>query len=242
MFEPVANDIYSLLHYGITIHEFGLIRHKDISHFGASPDGISEFGIMLEIKCPYKRKVEVNGEIPKQYYYQIQGQLEVCGLKECDYFECKFERYTTWNEFLANFDDEHLKGVIVETSSNQYIYSSIIHNINGKHRTTVDEVETWLEDVVTNFEFIDIKFWYLSHYNLKRVEFDKSFVEPKLAELSKFWDRVMYYRKNPIKYDIEVLRTLYLDDCIEGKSKAVDKDYTKNSIQLSGYSIRDIEG
>jgi putative phage-type endonuclease len=89
MYEPVAQAVYSAANLGVKVHEFGLLRHPTLPFVGASPDGITELGVMLEIKCPWRRKI-VEGELPSQYYYQIQGQLAVCGLEECDYFECEF--------------------------------------------------------------------------------------------------------------------------------------------------------
>ena len=62
----------------VEVFEFGILRHPTIECLGASPDGISDIGIMLEIKCPWKRKKTET--IPEQYYYQIQGQLDVCSL------------------------------------------------------------------------------------------------------------------------------------------------------------------
>lgn len=88
MFEPVAQALYSSLNGGCRVHEFGLLRHPTLPFVGASPDGITDDGVMLEIKCPWRRKI-VDGEVPMQYYYQIQAQLDVCGLAECDYFECE---------------------------------------------------------------------------------------------------------------------------------------------------------
>ena len=90
MFEPVAQAIYSAAAGGTRVHEFGLLRHPHLAHVGASPDGITELGVMLEIKCPWRRKI-VEGDVPMQYYHQIQAQLAVCGLDECDYFECEFD-------------------------------------------------------------------------------------------------------------------------------------------------------
>lgn len=202
MFEPVACSIYSLIHHNVVIHEFGLLRHETRSYFGASPDGISEYGVMLEIKCPYKRKIEVGGEVPKQYYYQIQGQLEVCGLTDCDYFECQFNLFKTREEFeVADANDAVYKGIIIETKPNQYVYSNI--SFDPKH------VLEWLDEYLdTNDEYIDIKFWYLSHYNLQRVKLDKVFVEENLDKLETFWNQIVEYRDNPQKYKIEVEKTI----------------------------------
>lgn len=47
------------------IYEFGLMKNPHHDFFGASPDGISELGVMLEIKCPYKRRPTLNPIIPE---------------------------------------------------------------------------------------------------------------------------------------------------------------------------------
>ena len=53
---------------------------------------------MLEIKCPFKRKID--GSIPEQYWMQIQGQLEVCDLKNVIILECKLRQYNNEADFL----------------------------------------------------------------------------------------------------------------------------------------------
>lgn len=104
MFESVALDVYRSRNGGIPVHEFGLLRHPSIPHIGASPDGITDAGVMVEVKCPYQRRI--NREVPYQYYCQIQGQLDVCRLRHCDYLECEFDRYTNEHEFLSDSLEE----------------------------------------------------------------------------------------------------------------------------------------
>ena len=96
-YEPVATMFYEHLN-NLKIVEFGLIPHPKLSVFGASPDGITDIdsppglvGRMLEIKCPPKR--EFTHEVPKHYWMQMQGQLEVCDLEECDFLQVKIEEY-----------------------------------------------------------------------------------------------------------------------------------------------------
>ena len=115
MYEPVAQAIYSAVNLGVRVHEFGLLRHETLSFVGASPDGISDLGVMLEIKCPWRRRI-VEGEVPMQYYYQIQAQLAVCGLQECDYFECEFFEAddSTDEAWLTRTDAWHERGVFAE--------------------------------------------------------------------------------------------------------------------------------
>lgn len=111
MFEQVATNIYTKL-TNKTIIDFGLIEHPEENFIGASPDGISDDGIMLEIKCPFKRKI--TGIPPLYYWIQMQIQLEVCKLNICDYIECSFDQDFTWKGTLKDFNklkvcgfDEH---------------------------------------------------------------------------------------------------------------------------------------
>lgn len=64
---------------GESIQEYGLLVHPQYPWLGASPDGVSSLGKMVEIKCPMRRHV-VPGEVPHHYYPQVQVQLEVCDL------------------------------------------------------------------------------------------------------------------------------------------------------------------
>ena len=98
-YEPVACELYRR-RTGCEVHEFGLMRHGDLDGFGASPDGINDQGILLEIKCPYSR--QITGQIPKAYATQMQSQMHVAGLRECDYLECKFHEYGGYDEYRAD--------------------------------------------------------------------------------------------------------------------------------------------
>ncbi len=223
MFEPVANDVYSMLHCDVPILEFGLLPHPTKSFFGASPDGITDYGIMVEIKCPPKRKIEIGGDVPLQYYYQIQGQLEVCGLKECDYFECQFMLYKTWDEFKDAHGDNNIKGVIIEhldkDGKKTWIYSPIVSHIHDKNKS-FDIIDEWVKDNTEN-EFNDIKFWWLSHYNLQRVTLDKEFVDEKIKQLEDVWNKILYYRSNPEKYELEVLKKISIQNTQTSRTRPI---------------------
>ena len=105
-YEPVATEFYEYLNK-VKIVEFGLIPHPKLSVFGASPDGICDIGSpngyegrMLEIKCPPKR--QFTHEVPQHYWMQMQGQLEVCDLEECDFLQVKIEEYSGVNEYESD--------------------------------------------------------------------------------------------------------------------------------------------
>lgn len=98
-FEDLACAVYEFEH-NTKVREYGLLLHPDATWIGASPDGITEYGVMIEIKNPFSRKrVEIDKRVadkrpfPKsdkanlhgRYRAQIQGQLEVCDLDICDF-------------------------------------------------------------------------------------------------------------------------------------------------------------
>lgn len=196
MFEYVAQTIYSQRN-SVHIHEFGLVPHPSINYFGASPDGITEDGIMLEIKCPFKRKI--TGEIPTQYYYQIQGQLDVCNLDECDYLECELKES---DEFISDNDSGMENGCIIEDlATGKYIYSDIKH-------WDKKSLDIWVSTTMkTNgFKESDIQkhYWILHKYNVIRVFRNKEFFNEKIAELKGVWDKIIEYRADEGLYKQEV--------------------------------------
>ena len=66
--------------------EVGLVVHKDLPWLGASPDGVTNTGRLIEIKCPYSR-TPIPGYCPGHYFPQIQVQLECTNLDSCYFIE-----------------------------------------------------------------------------------------------------------------------------------------------------------
>ena len=103
-YEPVSVKVYEKF-YDTKVSDFGCIPHPTIECLAASPDGINtienspRFGRMLEIKNIFNR--EING-IPKlEYWVQMQLQLEVCNLNECDFLETRFTEYPDEATYMA---------------------------------------------------------------------------------------------------------------------------------------------
>lgn len=88
--EPIARDMYDEK-YGRKSHEIGLVQHPVYKWLGGSPDGITEDGLLIEIKCPLTRKIE--SKVPKHYMPQIQLLLEVLDLEECDFIQYRPEPF-----------------------------------------------------------------------------------------------------------------------------------------------------
>ena len=84
LLEPIARDMYDA-RYNRKSHEIGLVQHPVHKWLGGSPDGVTEDGRLIEIKCPLTRKI--TPAVPKYYLPQIQLLLEVLDLEVCDFIQ-----------------------------------------------------------------------------------------------------------------------------------------------------------
>jgi putative phage-type endonuclease len=137
--EEIATMVYEY-RMNVKVKEFGLCQHPKHKFLGASPDGIvcetklndptkktKYVGRMLEIKCPFQRKILMDpdapevygphgekitnlykdvkkGVCPAYYWVQVQLQLQCCELDECDFWQAEISEYDTKEEFLADTD------------------------------------------------------------------------------------------------------------------------------------------
>lgn len=85
-YEDEARDKYCEM-YGEVSHEIGLHPHPIYNWLGGSPDGITESGRLVEIKCPLKR--EIKEEVPVYYMPQLQLLMEILNLEVCDFIQYK---------------------------------------------------------------------------------------------------------------------------------------------------------
>ena len=209
MFEPMASRIYSEVNGNVNIYEFGLVCDKQNEHFGASPDGINELGIMIEIKCPYSRKI-VDGYIPEKYLMQIQGQLAVCNLNECDYIECMFialEESEYMEEFANNKDVNVKQGIIAEyiSGSGEYTYlysdgSDINKTANDNIKDIRNKIDTFNENPDNkNYKLEKLTYWKLEKINTQRVLFNKSEWGAISDKIHTFWEKVERFKLLPVE-------------------------------------------
>ena len=207
-YEDVAVMIYSLRN-DVIVKEYGCIPHPNLKCFGASPDGIVDtdsenknfIGRMLEIKCPTQRPI--TGFVPKYYYYQVQGQLEVCDLDYCDFLECKIVEYNSEDEYFLDGDFEYTndnkeKGILIEL--HDYSLEKSIYKY-ADYGISYDDYLIWSNNIIEsvldddNLEYIQTSFWRLEEYScilLNRNRELWSNIEPKIL---KFWDDVLHYRE-----------------------------------------------
>ena len=203
-YEDVANMIYAKRN-GVTVLEFGCIRHHTFPFVGASPDGIAlETGVMVEIKVPSSRVI--NGIVPPYYYAQIQFQLNTCLLDRCDFLECKIIEYSEEEYDEDNFEGDYTKhsngnekGYVAEilnkeTGSTSYEYSPI--GVYGV------ELEEWKKEVMNKYPlkmtskkiFSCFTPWFLDHVSCVPVYANSEWFHAVMPSVKSFWDDVEKYR------------------------------------------------
>jgi len=87
LYENEARILYEQRH-GEVVHELGLCPHPIHKWLGGSPDGVTESGKLVEIKCPPMRQI-VAGEVPRHYLPQLQLCMQILDLEEADFIEYK---------------------------------------------------------------------------------------------------------------------------------------------------------
>lgn len=199
-YEDIASIIYEK-RKNVRVLEFGLIQHSKYDFIGASPDGITTDGVMLEIKCPSKRVI--TGITPEHYGVQMQIQLEVCELDECDFCEIKFSEYGDEEEYLSSDNGDLEKGVLVSLKNigdedPLYIYPK-------SYMLGDDKVLfKWRDEVMNKYKdkykYIKCCYWYVEVYCCVTVKRDKKWFNDNLNEIRKFWEEILYYRENLEEY------------------------------------------
>lgn len=240
MFEPMIARIYSEKHNDIHLYEFGLIRHPTLTCFGASPDGITETGKMVEIKCPWKRAIKA-GEVPEQYYLQIQGQLSVCQLEQCDYIEVVMDDIpdeAAYYERVAA-DATHAHGVILEYQTAEDTTNDRVSYEYSPAKLTPTEAYAWAMQWVRDrlsdptLHVMRVRPWRMTNMNLVPVSYDPDLWDTLVPQIQQFWNEVEEKTRMP-----GVLNESY-DASEAGKAEVPTKPKVSRPRKTAKYAYRD---
>jgi len=212
-YEPVVTALYELIEDTV-VHEFGMIPHPTLDWLGASPDGITSQGRMIEIKCPYSRipKEKHTEEglvaVPKmQYWVQMQIQMECCKLDDCDFVDVMIREYGSREQYLndnyGNEEDDTFiyhrtasgqpKGVVIEKTyydeqgiqRYEYFYPPVLKFQSKKEE---DEwISQWARENLTlsTNQMIDMTLHKLVSYDIRYWRIEKWLV--KTVHRNKEW-------------------------------------------------------
>lgn len=217
-YEPVSVEFYEN-QYNTSIELFGCIQHRTYLFIGASPDGINvdktsdRYGRMLEIKNIINR--EINGIPKKEYWVQMQIQMEVCDLNECDFLETRFIEYSDFSAFkddsgenICISNDGKMKGIMIHFHTTDgtpfYAYKPL----------NIIDVDAWVDNTLNQYHhltFIKNIYWKLEEYSCVLVCRNRHWFKEAIDELKQIWniietERVAgYVHRAPkkVKKDVE---------------------------------------
>ena len=177
-----------------TISSFGCIAHPEHSFLAASPDGIvtgeNNYGRMIEIKNVVSR--EITGVPKKDYYIQMQLQMEVCDLDVCDFVETKFIEFDTEAEYIK--EDVSKKGVILVfiNTDNEFVYKYMPFNV-----TDYDAwIDNTLADTVITMKWFKNIYWKLEVYSCVLVKRQREWFQSVIPEFISTWEIIKAERIN----------------------------------------------
>ncbi len=220
-YEPLSVKIYEHI-YETKVEDFGCIQDEEYAFLGASPDGIntdiksSRYGRMLEIKNIVNR--EIDGIPKKEYWIQMQLQMKVCDLEECDFLETRFTEYADQNAYNQDinsdeiYEDETGKEFINSCLSNDLKHKGIIiyfHTKEGKPYYVYkpldiiepNDILKWEEDMLDlyqsekyNYTYIKFIYWKLDQMSCVLVCRNRQWFEDNIWELEELWETVVTER------------------------------------------------
>ena len=220
-YEPLSVKIYEYI-YDTEVEDFGCIQDEEYAFLGASPDGINtninsqRYGRMLEIKNIVNR--EIDGIPKKEYWIQMQLQMKVCDLDECDFLETRFVEYADQNAFKEDvnpeeiYEDDDGKEFVNICLSKDLKHKGIIlyfHTKEGKPYYVykpLDIIEPthilkWEEEMLDlyqsdkyNYTYIKFIYWKLDQMSCVLVCRNRQWFEDNIWELKELWNTVLVER------------------------------------------------
>ena len=239
-YEPLSVLIYEHM-YGSKVEDFGCIQHPTYKFIGASPDGIviesttGRYGRMLEIKNIVNR--EINGIPKKEYWVQMQLQMEVCDLDECDFLETKFVEYPDHASYMSDSSKAFYQGnefnSYVTTADGDYKGQIVyFHTKEGRPHYEYMPLNTWTPDDVANWEettiqkyesepynysFMKFIYWRLEKLSCVLVLRNKDWFNKNVGQLEKVWNIIEqeritgYEHRAPVKRAKKESTSPYVD-------------------------------
>jgi putative phage-type endonuclease len=199
-YEPLSVMIYEDM-YKTKVDDFGCIQHETHAFLGASPDGINvcrdslRYGRMLEIKNIVSREID---SIPKkEYWIQMQLQMEVCDLDECDFLETKFSEYENSTDYWSDTSGKR-KGIIMYFHAKE---GKPFYKYMPFALVSFDDVNIWQEQMMDlyqsaeyNYVWIKNCYWKLDIVSCVLVCRNRQWFKDNIDGLAKIWATIVEER------------------------------------------------
>lgn len=200
-YEPVSRMIYEHL-YKTRVADFGCLQHDAYPFLGASPDGINvdpasqRYGRMLEIKNVVNR--DITGIPKKEYWIQMQLQMETADLNECDFFETQF------SEEGDDVADTHTLDALMTGTMIYFMKDGRPHYEYAPIGCSRTECEVWFNDAMERNQahmWMKTIHWRLEKMSCVLVLRNKFWFQHAIRVLDDLWQTVVKERSNPAGYE-----------------------------------------
>lgn len=215
-YEPLSVLLYEHKYQTKVKSDYGCIPHTDVANIciGASPDGINidplsnRYGRLIEVKNIYNR--EIDGIPSEEYWTQMQIQMEVCNLDECDFLETRFKEYISEEEYWTDMSREQ-KGIILflvprtQTGLTNSLTHSLPHALPKfiympMYVDSTDKwsVQTWITETQEQWKdqyiLYDTTYWYLDEFSCVLVKRNMVWFEHAIPAIKDAWTTVLKER------------------------------------------------
>jgi hypothetical protein len=171
---------------------------------------------------------------------QIQGQLAVCKLKECDYIECIFKSLETAEEYLelnyGTTDTKHgtavSHGVIAEFYNQKGEYVYFYSEPDRTPKECLEYIQIITDGIIKDngsgssvsggekLRFSKYTYWRLDEMIIQRVVFNAKEWETIIPKINTFWEKVEEYKLLPIEIGIKKYQFVDDEEADEANAKA----------------------
>jgi putative phage-type endonuclease len=267
-YEPLSVKVYEHI-YDTGVEDFGCIQDEEYAFLGASPDGINtdinstRYGRMLEIKNIVNR--EIDGIPKKEYWIQMQLQMKVCDLDECDFLETRFVEYADQNAFKEDINEDEIyedddgkefvnvclskdlkhKGIILyfhtKESKPYYVYKPL-------DITHPDDIIKWEESMLDlyqsdkyNYTYIKFIYWKLDQMSCVLVCRNRQWFEDNIWELEELWNTVGLERVSGFEHRAPNRKTKINAFDLLGNTQSQSKSQSKCLLKFNNIIKLDLD-
>jgi putative phage-type endonuclease len=267
-YEPLSVKVYEHI-YETGVEDFGCIQDEEYAFLGASPDGINtdinstRYGRMLEIKNIVNR--EIDGIPKKEYWIQMQLQMKVCDLDECDFLETRFVEYADQNAFKEDINEDEIyedddgkefvnvclskdlkhKGIILyfhtKESKPYYVYKPL-------DITHPDDIIKWEESMLDlyqsdkyNYTYIKFIYWKLDQMSCVLVCRNRQWFEDNIWELEELWNTVVLERVSGFEHRAPNRKTKINAFDLLGNTQSQSKSQSKCLLKFNNIIKLDLD-
>ena len=260
-YEDVSVKLYEEK-YKTKIADFGCLKHDKYPFLGASTDGINVletsplYGRMLEIKNPVSRTI--TGNPKKDYWIQMQLQMEVCDLNECDFLETKITEFENEDEFIAN-------GGFNQPPDNYDNAMGILlyYSIEGKPTYELapffcsePDYNIWFEKTQQKYEkndkstFVRSIYWKVEIFSCVLVLRNKLWFAKSIDEIKDIWSIITHDRINGYEHRAPKKRSKSIDNTpasgivinTDNTTCLIDIDDIQNGLDIvDNFTLTDLE-